>query len=157
MILLHEYSVLMVWQTDRQTDGHIYTRQSIQTVVKSTIGVSRTTQTHKVKSSAAPLLLLVNICWVSLSHSGEFSAIQKAYNESKNAAKEVDASGDKVKESADVREKTKDLQNQVQPANTRDLEKLNQSMASRPDLTPVAKQVTTRPHFINMMLWCSKS
>lgn len=64
----------------------------------------------------------------------------------------MDASGDKVRESADVREKTKDLQNQVQPANNRDLEKLNQSMASRPDLTPVAKQVTTRPHFINMML-----
>lgn len=86
-----------------------------------------------------------------------FSAIQKAYNESTDAAKKVDASGDKVKESADVREKAKDLQNQVQPANTRDLNKLNQSMASRPDLTPVAKQVITRPHFINMMLWCLKS
>lgn len=45
-----------------------------------------------------------------------------------------------------------DLQNQVQPANTRDLDKLNQSMASRPDLTPVAKQVTPRPHPINTML-----
>ncbi|KAM8757559.1 laminin subunit beta-3 isoform 1-T2 [Acanthopagrus schlegelii] len=78
---------------------------------------------------------------ISPNNTGVFSAIQKAYNESTDAAKKVDASGDKVKESADVREKTKDLQNQVQPANTRDLNKLNQSMASRPDLTPVAKQV----------------
>lgn len=38
-----------------------------------------------------------------------------------------------------------DLQNEVQPDNIRDLDKLNQSMASQPNLTPVAKQVTARP------------
>ncbi|XP_044068558.1 laminin subunit beta-3 isoform X2 [Siniperca chuatsi] len=70
-----------------------------------------------------------------------FSAIQKAYNESTDAAKKVDDSRNTVKESANAREQTEDLQNQIQPANTRDLDKLNESMASRPDLTPVAKQV----------------
>ncbi|KAI3370517.1 hypothetical protein L3Q82_025278 [Scortum barcoo] len=69
------------------------------------------------------------------------NAIKKAYDESTDAAKKVNDSGKTVKESADVREETMDLQNQVQPANTRDLDNLNQSMASRPDLTPVAKQV----------------
>lgn len=72
---------------------------------------------------------------------GAFSAIKNAYDESADAAKKINANGNTLKESADVREKTKDLQNQVQPANTRDLDKLNQSMAFRPDLTPVAKQV----------------
>lgn len=70
-----------------------------------------------------------------------FSAIKKAYDESTDAAKKVDDSGNTVKESANAREKTINLQNEVQPANTRDLDKLNQSMASRPDLTPAAKQV----------------
>ncbi|XP_078105448.1 laminin subunit beta-3 [Sander vitreus] len=74
-------------------------------------------------------------------NAGAFFAIKTAYDESKDAAKKVIASGDVVKESANARGDTMDLQNQVQPANTRDLDKLNQSMASRPDLTPVAKQV----------------
>ncbi|KAA8593691.1 hypothetical protein FQN60_009807 [Etheostoma spectabile] len=74
-------------------------------------------------------------------NAGAFSAIKTAYDESTDAAKKVNATGDVVKESADARGETMDLQNQVQPANTRDLDKLNQSMASRPDLTPVAKQV----------------
>uniref|UniRef100_A0A665TFJ6 Uncharacterized protein n=1 Tax=Echeneis naucrates TaxID=173247 RepID=A0A665TFJ6_ECHNA len=73
--------------------------------------------------------------------SGEISIIKNAFDESTDAAKKVNASVDKVKESAANREETKDLENQVQPGNIRDLEKLNQSMASRPDLTPVAKQV----------------
>lgn len=77
-----------------------------------------------------------------MSYSGAFSAIKNAYKESTDAAKKVDASGKVVKESADVREETADLHNQVQPANTHDLDKLNQSMASQPDLTPAAKQVT---------------
>lgn len=43
-----------------------------------------------------------------------------------------------------MREKTEDIQSKVQPANTRDLDKLNNSMASQPNLTPVAKQVTSK-------------
>ncbi|XP_070695736.1 laminin subunit beta-3 [Pempheris klunzingeri] len=78
---------------------------------------------------------------ISPSNTGEFTAIKDAYDESTDAAKKVDASGNKVKESADVREEAEDLQNEVQPANTRDLDKLKQDMASRPDLTPAAKQV----------------
>ncbi|XP_068172134.1 laminin subunit beta-3-like [Antennarius striatus] len=69
------------------------------------------------------------------------SAIRKAYNESKDAANKVDDSEDKVQESADIREETRNRQSQVQPANTRDLDQLKRNMASRPDLTPVAKQV----------------
>ncbi|XP_059185113.1 laminin subunit beta-3-like [Centropristis striata] len=72
---------------------------------------------------------------------GAFSAIQNAYNESTDAAKKVDATKKPLTESADNREETKNLKDKVQPINIRDLDKLNQSMASRPDLTPVAKQV----------------
>ncbi|XP_035517151.1 laminin subunit beta-3 [Morone saxatilis] len=78
---------------------------------------------------------------VNPNNAGAFAAIKHAYDESTDAAKKVDATGNTVKESANVREDTLDLQNRVQPANTRDLDKLNQSMASRPDLTPAAKQV----------------
>ncbi|XP_071350563.1 laminin subunit beta-3 [Trachinotus anak] len=78
---------------------------------------------------------------ISPDSAGAFTTIKNAFDESTDAAKKVDASGNTVKESADTREEAKDLQNQVQPGNTRDLDKLNQNMASRPDLTPVAKQV----------------
>nr|XP_020473565.1 laminin subunit beta-3 isoform X3 [Monopterus albus] len=78
---------------------------------------------------------------ISPTDTGRFSAIKNAYDQSTDAAKKVEASGNTMNKSADVREETMDLQNQVQPANTRDLDKLNQNMASRPDLTPVAKQV----------------
>uniref|UniRef100_A0AAQ5YR15 Laminin, beta 3 n=1 Tax=Amphiprion ocellaris TaxID=80972 RepID=A0AAQ5YR15_AMPOC len=64
-----------------------------------------------------------------------------AYNKSADAADKVNSSRDTVKESANTREETTDIQNQVQPENIRDLDKLNHSMASQPDLTPVAKQV----------------
>ncbi|KAG7493356.1 hypothetical protein JOB18_007172 [Solea senegalensis] len=72
---------------------------------------------------------------------GAFTAIKNAYDESTGAAKKVNDTESTVKESADVRKDTKDLQNKVQPANTRDLNKLNEKMASQPDLTPVAKKV----------------
>ncbi|XP_034442702.1 laminin subunit beta-3 [Hippoglossus hippoglossus] len=78
---------------------------------------------------------------ISPNNAGAFTAIKNAYDESTDAAKKVDASGNTVKESADKREETKDLQGNVQPDNTRDLNNLNQSMATQPDLTPVAKQV----------------
>lgn len=98
-------------------------------------------------SSSPPIIVSSTdghiICCIFLSYSGAFTAIKNAYDESTDAAKTVDDSKNTVKESADVREETEDLQNQVQPVNTRDLDKLNQSMASRPDLTPVAKQVTS--------------
>ncbi|XP_069007880.1 laminin subunit beta-3 [Embiotoca jacksoni] len=74
-------------------------------------------------------------------NAGVFNAIKNAYDESTDAAKKVNDSENTVKESADVREETMDIQNRVQPANTRDLDKLNHSMASKPDLTPAAKQV----------------
>ncbi|KAM4597673.1 laminin subunit beta-3-like [Polymixia lowei] len=77
----------------------------------------------------------------SASNSGAFFGIKNAYDESTDAAKSVEASGKTVDQSAAVRGDTMDLQNQVQPGNTRDLDNLNQHLASRPDLTPVAKQV----------------
>uniref|UniRef100_UPI003AAB3FD0 laminin subunit beta-3 n=1 Tax=Centroberyx gerrardi TaxID=166262 RepID=UPI003AAB3FD0 len=77
----------------------------------------------------------------SSNNTGAFSAIKTAYDESTDAAKSVEASGKTVHQSAAVREDTLDLQNKVQPANTRDLAKLNQHLVSRPDLTPAAKQV----------------
>ncbi|KAF7659927.1 hypothetical protein LDENG_00291050 [Lucifuga dentata] len=78
---------------------------------------------------------------ISGNNAEAFSAIKDAYNKSKEAGEKVDGGMKTVKESASVREDAEDIQNQVQPANTRDLQKLNQNMASRPDLTPAAKQV----------------
>ncbi|XP_041639708.1 laminin subunit beta-3-like isoform X2 [Cheilinus undulatus] len=78
---------------------------------------------------------------ISPDNLGAFNAIKNAYDESTDAAKKVDDTKDTVQESADTRDETKDLYKKVQPVNTKDLEKLNQTMASRPDLTPVAKQV----------------
>lgn len=70
-----------------------------------------------------------------------FNTIKKAYNESTDAANKVDATKDTVRESADVREDALNLRNRVQLPNIRHLNNLNRSMASGPDLTPVAKQV----------------
>lgn len=78
---------------------------------------------------------------VSPNSAGAFNAIQNAYDDSNAASKKVEDSGDKVKESAEARGEATDLTNQVQPGNTRDLNKLNSSMGSQPDLTPVARQV----------------
>ncbi|CAF94661.1 unnamed protein product, partial [Tetraodon nigroviridis] len=72
---------------------------------------------------------------------GAFSAIRQAHKKSSEAAGKVNASEQTLIESADVRENALDLLQQVQPANTRALNKLNQVMSSQPDLTPVAKQV----------------
>uniref|UniRef100_A0A3Q3N640 Laminin, beta 3 n=1 Tax=Mastacembelus armatus TaxID=205130 RepID=A0A3Q3N640_9TELE len=88
-----------------------------------------------------------------LFHSGQFSAIKNAYDQSTDATKKVDASRNTVKESADNREETMDLQNQIQPPNTRDLDKLNENMA-RPDLTPVAKQVNSIPVCTSQIQCC---
>ena len=77
-------------------------------------------------------------------NAGAFIAIKNAYDESTDSAKKVNASENTVKEAADVREEAEDIQNQVQPNNIRDLSKLNHSMASHPDLTPVAKKVPAR-------------
>ncbi|KAI9520119.1 hypothetical protein NQZ68_021838 [Dissostichus eleginoides] len=71
---------------------------------------------------------------VSQNNSGAFSTIKNAYNESTDAAKKVDDSKTPVKESADLRKETNDIRDQIQPANTGDI-------ASRPDLTPAARQV----------------
>ncbi|XP_077385629.1 laminin subunit beta-3 [Festucalex cinctus] len=78
---------------------------------------------------------------ISPGNAGDFATIKNAYDESADAAKKIDTSKKTVKESADVREDTLDLQEKEFPNNTRDVTKLNQSMASRPDLTPVAKKV----------------
>ncbi|XP_051931035.1 laminin subunit beta-3 [Hippocampus zosterae] len=78
---------------------------------------------------------------INPSNKGAFNTIKNAYDESADAAKKVDTTKKTVKESADAREDTLDLQEKEYPNNTREINKLNQSMASRPDLTPVAKKV----------------
>ncbi|XP_041744472.1 laminin subunit beta-3 isoform X2 [Coregonus clupeaformis] len=78
---------------------------------------------------------------INSNNAGAFSSIKNAYDEFTDAAKSVEASGKTVDQSLAVREDALDLQNQVQPANTRDLEKLNQQLNTKPDLTPTAKQV----------------
>ncbi|XP_030584440.1 laminin subunit beta-3 [Archocentrus centrarchus] len=91
------------------------------------------TQLHNAKRDAKES--------ISPSNTGAFTIIKNAYHESTNATKNVEASIYTIKESTNIQEEIKDIQSQVQPANTRDLDKLNNSMASQPNLTPVAKQV----------------
>uniref|UniRef100_A0A3P8XNR7 Laminin subunit beta 3 n=1 Tax=Esox lucius TaxID=8010 RepID=A0A3P8XNR7_ESOLU len=78
--------------------------------------------------------------WLVLSK-GNFSAIKNAYDKSTDAAKKVSASENTVEQSTAVRKVATDLQNKIQSANTIDLEKLNQQLNTKPDLTPTAKQV----------------
>lgn len=75
-----------------------------------------------------------------LLRTGAFSAIKDAYNDSTASAQRVNASEGTVDESADVRQEIgNDIK--VQPANSRELDGLNQNMASGPDLAPVAREV----------------
>lgn len=72
---------------------------------------------------------------------GAFTAIKNAYDESTDTTKNVNATKNIIQKSEDYRNQTEDFQNQVQPANTRDLAQLNRSMALQPDLSPAAKLV----------------
>ncbi|XP_061688490.1 laminin subunit beta-3-like [Syngnathoides biaculeatus] len=78
---------------------------------------------------------------INPSNAEAFTTIKNAYDGSKDAANKAEASKKTVKESADNREDTLDIQEKQYPNNTRALKKLNDSMASGPDLTPVAKKV----------------
>ncbi|XP_020558993.1 laminin subunit beta-3 isoform X2 [Oryzias latipes] len=77
---------------------------------------------------------------ISSENTGALDAIRKSYDESNEAAERVNSTRTTLQEAVAVRQETKDLQGQVQPTNTRDLSKLNHSMASQPNLTPIAKQ-----------------
>lgn len=76
-----------------------------------------------------------------MSITGAFTAIKNAYDESTDTTKNVNATKNIIQKSEDYRNQTEDFQNQVQPANTRDLAQLNRSMALQPDLSPAAKLV----------------
>ncbi|XP_077458649.1 laminin subunit beta-3 [Stigmatopora argus] len=78
---------------------------------------------------------------ITPNNAGDFATIKNAYDDSTDASKKVNTSTNTVKESADLREDILDLQDKEFPNNTRDLNKLHQNMASRPDLTPAAKKV----------------
>lgn len=83
----------------------------------------------------ATLVILTVLFWT-----GAFSAIKDAYNDSTASAQKVNASKETVEDSIDMREEIgNDLK--AQPANSRQLDGLNQSLASGPNLTPVAKEV----------------
>lgn len=77
---------------------------------------------------------------------GAFSAIKNAYNESENAAKDVDESENVVQKSTDVREDTENLLKQLLPVNNKSLSELNNTIASHPDLNPLAKLVCGKAH-----------
>lgn len=81
---------------------------------------------------------------VFTSLSGSFNTIQNAYRESTDAASDVDAATETVQQSAAIRKDALDLRNRLQPPLVTDLNKLNHSMASGPNLTPVAQQVLDR-------------
>lgn len=77
---------------------------------------------------------------------GAFSAIKNAYNESADAAKNVNATKTELEKSTDIRKHTEDLLNQLLPINNRNLSELNSSIASHPDLNPLAKLVCGKAH-----------
>lgn len=85
-----------------------------------------------------------------LLRTGAFSAIKDAYNDSTASAQRVNASEGTVDESADIREEIEN-DKKVQPANSRELDRLNQNMASGPDLTPVAREVTSCSVLMDVM------
>ncbi|KAG5274590.1 hypothetical protein AALO_G00137970 [Alosa alosa] len=72
---------------------------------------------------------------------GAFDAIKKAYEDSNDAVKQAESTGKTVKNSSDLRQDALDMQNRVQPANTKDLNKLKEQLATKPNLTPTAVQV----------------
>ncbi|KAK7880274.1 hypothetical protein WMY93_030641 [Mugilogobius chulae] len=72
---------------------------------------------------------------------GAFSSIKNAYDDSKEAARNVDKSKKVLQNSSDIRELTEDQLDRVLPVNSRNLSRLNSSLASRPDLSPLAKMV----------------
>ncbi|XP_026054473.1 laminin subunit beta-3 [Carassius auratus] len=70
-----------------------------------------------------------------------FYAIQKSFEKSTDAVKRANATKDTLKKSEGLRENAlRDLRD-VQPGNTKDLEKLKKDMATRPNLTPTANKV----------------
>ncbi|KAL2090507.1 hypothetical protein ACEWY4_012770 [Coilia grayii] len=77
---------------------------------------------------------------VSANDKGALDAIRKAYEDSSNAVKQAEATGQKVNESADLRQDALDMQD-VQLDNTKDLDKLNNLLATKPNLTPTAVKV----------------
>ncbi|XP_062402110.1 laminin subunit beta-3 isoform X2 [Sardina pilchardus] len=78
---------------------------------------------------------------VTENSNGAFDAIKNAYENSNDAVKKADGTGETVKESSDLRQDALDIQNRVQPANTKDLNKLEEQLATKPNLTPTAVQV----------------
>ncbi|XP_051549881.1 laminin subunit beta-3 [Myxocyprinus asiaticus] len=76
-----------------------------------------------------------------LNNTSYFYAIQKSHDESTDAVKRADATKETIKESADIRENAKNDLYNVQPANTKDLQKLKEDLATQPNLTPVAVKV----------------
>ncbi len=77
----------------------------------------------------------------NLSFSGTFYAIQKSYEKSTDAVKRADAAKDTLKKSEGLRENALSDLRDVQPGNTRDLDKLKKDLATRPNLTPTANKV----------------
>ncbi|XP_037388044.1 laminin subunit beta-3 [Pygocentrus nattereri] len=74
-------------------------------------------------------------------YAGALAAIRNAYNRSVQAEKRADATAETIHESVGIRyDITKGLDN-VQPANTKNLQTLGEDLATRPNLTPTAVQV----------------
>ncbi|XP_016314829.1 laminin subunit beta-3 [Sinocyclocheilus anshuiensis] len=70
-----------------------------------------------------------------------FYAIQKSYEKSTDAVKRADTAKDTLKKSEGLRENALSDLRDVQPGNTRDLEKLKKDLATRPNLTLTANKV----------------
>ncbi|XP_064161665.1 laminin subunit beta-3-like isoform X4 [Anguilla rostrata] len=78
---------------------------------------------------------------VNASLGDAFATIKKAYDESTDALKNAEGTQPVVEKSETTRKDATDLEGTVQPTNTADLKNLDDQLASRPNLTPAAKQV----------------
>lgn len=70
-----------------------------------------------------------------------FYAIQKSFDKSTDAVKRANATKETLKKSEGIRENALSGLYDVQPGNTKDLEKLKKDLATRPNLTPTAIKV----------------
>ncbi|KAK3512952.1 hypothetical protein QTP70_031695 [Hemibagrus guttatus] len=102
---------------------------------------------RRLQEQLSELHLLYNIKEQAAKHfggsnnAGVLDAVKNAYNRSTDAVKRADRTADTVDRSVSVRDDAiKGLQN-VQPINMQNLQLLSEELATRPDLTPTARQV----------------
>lgn len=132
--------LIAVWRTWRTFCGPWVRNIS----PRGTLSLTPPDPTTPVRVQRSSLLPSDSSVWPlmkNLSFSGTFHAIQKSYEKSTDAVKRADAAKDTLKKSEGLRENALSDLRDVQPGNTKDLEKLKKDLATQPNLTPTANKV----------------